>query len=394
MTILKCRMLGPTTKRVLVVEDDDAIRETLAPMLEDEGYQVSTASHGGEALDLLGVADLPDVILLDLRMPVMDGWTFRDAQRRDSRLASIPVVAISADGTAQATTISADAFLRKPLHLPALLATIARVLAECEQRARSSHWQNVERLASLGRIAAAVGHEINNPLAFVLLNVTLTTQWLQTISAPPASSRTPAEGKPVHDRFIKEARELGELLDDALIGLERIRRTVQALQSLTRTSDSKCEPVSLERVIDESVDIVRDQLEHRARLIKRYGGVPPVTGKANALGQVFVNLLMNAAQAIPEGNALGNEISVRTVFDGSRVVVEIADTGRGIAADLLPRIFDPFFTTRSVGEGTGLGLAICHQIVSEHGGELAITSELGHGTTCTLSLRPGADEGG
>jgi signal transduction histidine kinase len=385
-------MLGQTTKRVLVVEDDDAIRETLAPMLEEEGYQVSTASHGGEALDLLGVDALPDVILLDLRMPVMDGWTFRDAQRRDSRLASIPVVAISADGTAQAKTISADAFLHKPLHLPALLATIARVLAEYEQRAQSSHWQNVERLASLGRIAAAVGHEINNPLAFVLLNVTLATQWLQTVGAPHESSKSPAEGEPVHDRFIKQARELGELLDDALIGLERIRRTVQALQSLTRTSDSKCEPVNLERVIDESVDIVREQLQDRARLTKRYGGVPPVTGKANALGQVFVNLLMNAAQAIPEGNALGNEISVRTVFDGNRVVVEIADTGRGIAADLLPRIFDPFFTTRSVEEGTGLGLAICHQIVSEHGGELTITSELGHGTTCTLSLRPAVDE--
>ena len=250
----------------------------------------------------------------------------------------------------------------------------------------------MERLASLGRIAAAVGHEINNPLAFVLLNVTLATQWLQTVGAPHESSRSPAEGEPAHDRFIKEARDLGELLDDALIGLERIRRTVQGLQSLTRTSDSKCEPVNLERVIDESVDIVRDQLQDRARLTKHYGGVPAVTGKANALGQVFVNLLMNAAQAIPEGNALGNEISVRTVFDGNRVVVEISDTGRGIAADLLPRIFDPFFTTRSVEEGTGLGLAICHQIVSEHGGELNITSELGHGTTCTLSLRPAVDE--
>lgn len=369
-------------KRILVVEDDGAILETVAPILEEEGYRVSTASNGGEALEQLRLVDLPDVILLDLQMPVMDGWKFRNVQRRDSRLASIPVIAISADGTQQAEAISANAFLRKPLDLTALLATIARVIAENEHQRQASHREHVERLASLGRLAAGLGHEINNPLAFAMMNVTLANDRARKIAA----SRYPAAQ--AAELLTEEARQLAAMLGDALVGLERIRDIVHKVQNLTRHRDTRIEAVRVEKVLDESVAIAWSQIQHRARVTRHYADVPAVKGNAGALGQVFLNLLINAAQAIREGDASTNEICVRTSFDGSDVTVEISDTGPGIAADVLPHVFDPFFSTKSADEGTGLGLAICQQIISDHDGRLTIESEIGRGTLCRLSLRP------
>jgi signal transduction histidine kinase len=379
------------SKRILVVEDDPPIQGALAVLLGDEGYEVSVAGDGEEALDRMEADDtLPDLILLDLRMPVMDGWEFRTAQRRDSRLATIPVVAISADGSSRAAAISAQAFLRKPVDADELLATIERVLSEDEQRRRSIQWKQVERLASLGRVTAGVGHEINNPLSFVLLNVALAQQRLRTLdqkaaAAEPANALAQAE---VRQLIKKELLEVQDALADSLIGLDRIRDIVRNLQSLSSRPDGKWEAVQLEKVLDESLAMARNQIQHRALITKRYGVVPEVTGNASALGQVFLNLLINAAQAIPEGAAAHNEIAVVTSFDGVNVLVEIGDTGQGIAADVLPHVFDPFFTTKSANEGTGLGLAICQQIIKEHGGRLAILSEPGNGTVCSVYLRP------
>jgi signal transduction histidine kinase len=141
-------------------------------------------------------------------------------------------------------------------------------------------------------------------------------------------------------------------------------------------------------VLDDSIAMARKQIQYRARVEKRYGAVPAIGGNSGALGQVFLNLLINAAQAIPEGNVDQNEIAIVTSFDGTDVLVEIGDTGRGIAADVLPHIFDPFFTTKAATGGTGLGLAISRQIVKEHGGRLDIQSEPGSGTVCSVYLRP------
>jgi signal transduction histidine kinase len=372
---------GARARRILIAEDDRAVLETLVAVLQDEGYEVSRASDGREALERLEEDVAPDLILLDLRMPVMDGWTFRNVQRRDSHLAPIPVVAMSADATARAQAISADAFLRKPLDLEDLLATIRRVLADDDAKRRSEHQRTVERMASLGRIAAGVGHEINNPLAFVLMNVTLASERLRRVASAGESARALLDGTAVH-----EARELADMLNDSLIGLERIRGIVRTLQSLSQRDDEKHEAVNLERVIDESIVVAWNHIQHRARLSKRYGEVPMVKGSRAALGQVFLNLFVNAAQAIPAGNAFGNVITIVTASDGKGVTVDIADTGAGIAPDVLPRVFDPFFTTKAADEGTGLGLSICQRIVTDHGGRLTIESEVGRGSVCRLWL--------
>ena len=368
-------------KRILVVEDDRAVQDALGQVLEEEGYEVSRASDGREALSRLTEELAPDLILLDLRMPVMDGWSFRNAQRKDSQMAPIPVVAMSADGRSHAQAVSADAFLRKPLELEDVLATIRRVLDDDDAKRRSEHREMLERMASLGRIAAGVGHEINNPLAFALMNVTMASERLGRIARSREATRALLPGASV-----REAVELAAMLDDSLIGLERIRVVVRNLQRLAQRAGEKHEPVNLEKVLDESIVVALNHIQHRARLSKQYAQVPLVEGSASALGQVFLNLLVNAAQAIPVGNAFGNVITIGTAFDGAGVTVEIADTGVGIAPDVLPRVFDPFFTTKPTDEGTGLGLSICQRIVTDHRGRLSIESEVGRGTVCRLWL--------
>jgi signal transduction histidine kinase len=362
-------------KRILIVEDDLGTSEALSEVLEAEGYEIATAGDGREALERLNGTDVPDLILLDLRMPVMDGWTFRLAQRRNSALAPIPVIAMSADGTSQAATISADAFLKKPLSMPDLLAAIERVLAESERKNQSDRWTLVERMASLGQVAAGVGHEINNPLAFVLINVAEARNELREMAG--TTSR---------------ANHLVDLLDEALIGLERIRGVVRNVQSLSRKPDQRRAPLRLGKILDESITVARSYL-HRARVVKRYEDVPLVMGSPGELGEVFLNLLVSAAQALPGGHKPDNEIAISVAFDGSHVTVEIADNGHGIPPEILPRVFDPFFTTKGHEDGTGLGLSICQQIVTDHGGTLTITSDVGQGTVCRVRLKPTRADG-
>ena len=377
-------------KRILIVEDDAPIQSALASLLDDEGYQVSLANDGEEALNRMEGDALPDLILLDLRMPVMDGWEFRNAQKRDSRLAQVPVVVLSADGSSHAAAVSADAFLPKPLDTNQLLATIERVLSADDQRRSATQWRQSERVASLDRVAAGIGHEINNPLAFVLLNVSLAharIRKLQGSELAPGAAKGPAPA--VLEAVKKELWDVQDTLADSLVGLERIRGIVDNLQVFSRKAGVKRDAVQIETVLDESIAMARKQIQYRARIEKRYGAVPAIEGNAGALGQVFLNLLINAAQAIPEGHVDQNEIAIVTSFDGTDVLVEIGDTGHGIAADVLPHIFDPFFTTKAAIGGTGLGLAISRQIVKEHGGRLDVQSGPGSGTVCSVRLPPG-----
>ena len=371
--------------RVLLIEDDRAIRDPLGMLLREEGYEVATAENGQEGFRQLRTEREPDVILLDLRMPVMDGWEFRTIQKQDPVLALIPVVAISADGSAQARAVSADAYLKKPLDPRDLLQTLERILLERDWRQMSARLAEAERLASLGRVAAAVGHEINNPLAFVVLNVDKSLADLRELRWPdhdPALAPAP----PV------SGADLGgviEMLEDTQSGLERIRRTVGNLQKLSRSEESERAPVDLRRLIEQSISMVWNQIRHRARLTRNLGEVPPIRANGPALGQVFLNLLVNAAQAITEGNAERNEIVVSARLEAGEILVEISDTGSGIAPEVLSRIFEPFFTTKSADAGTGLGLFISRQTVVDHGGRVEIESQPGQGTVFRVFLPVG-----
>ncbi len=235
-----------------------------------------------------------------------------------------------------------------------------------------------ERMASVGTLAAGVAHEINNPLSFVLSNVEFAQNAvrgaLEDTSAPSSGSRA-------------RLKKTLEALADAYAGAWRVRNIVRDLNTFSRGTDELAGPVDLIEVLETSLRMADNQIKHRARIVRRFEAIPHVSGQGSRLGQVFLNLLLNAAQAIPEGNASGNEIVVATRTDASgRAVVEVRDTGSGIPEEVLPRILDPFFTTKRVGQGMGLGLSICHGIVTSLGGEIEVESEVGVGSVFRVLL--------
>jgi len=372
----------------MVVEDDGALSEASRNVLEDEEYDVISAEDGKAALKRLQTGPIPDLILLDLRMPVMDGWEFRARQKNDPRLKSIPIVACSADASPQAVAISADAYLKKPFDSALLVTTVARVLHAQELKQMSQRLESAERLASLGRLAAGVGHEINNPLAFVMMNVSMAVKRLTELREASATS-SPSDAKPNADPLTVEdiVPDVIEMLTESEMGLERIRQTVGRLQKLSRDSQNRHEPFDLQVAIDQSVAMAWTQIQHRAKFTKDYRRRRTiVNGDAVAVGQVFLNLLVNAAQAIPEGDADNNEISVTVEVVDEEVVATIRDTGGGIASEHLPHIFEPFYTTKPVGSGTGLGLAIARQTITDHHGHIQFDSTPGTGTTARVFL--------
>jgi PAS domain S-box-containing protein len=254
------------------------------------------------------------------------------------------------------------------------LADVVMYRDTTERKRMQARLLLADRMASLGTLAAGVAHEINNPLAFVLGNLVYIDEALSRL--------TPGAKLP-------DVETLGTAMRDAREGAERIRAIVRDLATFSRGGDPEVVlPVDVNHALEFSLKMAERHVRHRARLVKRLQEIPPVVAVESKLGQVFLNLLVNAAQAIPEGDAAHHEVRVTSSFDpgSGRVVVEVSDTGRGIAAEDLPRIFDPFFTTKPVGTGAGLGLSICHSIVTSMGGEIAVESQPGRGTTVRVTL--------
>jgi two-component system, cell cycle sensor histidine kinase and response regulator CckA len=366
-------------RRLLVVEDDTDIREALDGLLSTEGFRVTGCCNGREALDWLHSSSKPDLILLDLMMPVMDGWQFRVAQKHDPALATIPVVALSADVTAKAAAIDADAYLKKPVDYETLIDTIDRLLVASEHRELQARLAQADRLTSLGTLAAGVAHEINNPLAYVLLNIGYVSEELSKILVDEAD----ATGK----RPRKRIDEVLLALEHARNGAERIRDIVRNLKTFSRPEDDACAPLNVIQVLDSTIAMIKNEIRHRTRLVREFEPAPDVIANEARLGQVFLNVLLNAVQALPEGRCEANEIRV-VVKPGEqdRVLIEVHDNGVGIEPQVRGRIFEPFFTTKPVGIGTGLGLAICHGIVTSLGGSLTVQSEVGKGSVFRIEL--------
>ncbi len=358
---------------VLVVDDEPDLREIFAAVLQRDGYDVLTANNGSEAMCLLRDGARPHAILLDLMMPVMDGWQFRVAQKADPVLAGIPVIAMSADCSAKAAAIDAELFLAKPLAAHTLRGTVDRLLLARERELVRARLVEADRLASLGTIAASVAHEINNPLAYSLANLELLTRVL----ADDADGCGAAESRAAVKLLLADTRE----------GLLRIRSIVRDLRTFSRPADDSLGPVDVERVLDSSANIVSSEVDHRARLIKDYGGVPRILANEARLGQVCLNLILNAAQSIPEGRSEQHEIRLVTRHDErGRVTIEVRDTGEGIAEPLLAHIFEPFFTTKATSTGTGLGLSICKDLVEKLGGTLTVESAPGKGSVFRITF--------
>lgn len=278
---------------------------------------------------------------------------------------------------------------------PLLLATVRN---ETEKKALEANMAAVDRLASMGTLAASMAHELNNPLAYVCFNMESLAEDLPVLTAATTRCCTALRERVGETAFAEiigpgapllEPNLLHDIIDrvqESLQGTRRMKVMTRGLGMFSRVEQTQQTRVDLQSAIESAIGFATSEIVPRARLVRAFAELPAVWGSEGKLSQVFLNLLVNAAHAISEGNALNNEITVRSWVSHTMVNVEIADTGAGIAAKDLERIFEPFFTTKPAGVGTGLGLAICRRIVTEFGGELRVESQLGKGSAFVVSL--------
>jgi signal transduction histidine kinase len=268
-------------------------------------------------------------------------------------------------------SVVANGLRARTLHDAEQLEASERLRVELQQ-ARDRLVQT-EKLATAGQLAAGVGHEINNPLAFVTGNLDYLRTRLKQLR--PQLSALP------------ELDELYSSLDDAGEGAARIATIVRDLKTFSRSDNNALGPVDLTTSLEFALSMASPEIRHRAVVERDYGDVPPVTANDTRLGQVFLVLLVNAAQAMTEGGVARNRLRVTTRLDpDGRVRTSVTDTGPGISPEHLTRIFDPFFTTKKLGEGTGLGLSIAYNIVTSLGGQLEAVSPPGQGATFHVVL--------
>jgi PAS domain S-box-containing protein len=256
-----------------------------------------------------------------------------------------------------------------------LRRTVAMVEDASERQALQERLAVTDRLASLGTLTAGVANEIANPLAYVSGNLAFAREALA------AGAATPPEA-------LAQARQA---LDEANEGAARVRQIVGDLTMLARLGGERRQPIDVPGAMRAALNVAAGLLRPRALLQIDLAPVPPVTGDPARLGQAFLDLLVNAGQAIPEGRPEANQVRVSAAIEpDGRIKVEVSDTGCGIPPEVLPHVFTPFFTTKPAGEGTGVGLARCQRIVAELGGELLVRSQVGRGTTFTILLPPAA----
>jgi signal transduction histidine kinase len=370
------------TLRVLVADDNEDDYQLIVRTLRAAGYQlvserVDTAEGMGHQLETRSW----DLVLSDWYMPGFGAAEAIDVLH--SLGVDVPFIIVSGtvgeETAVEAMRFGAHDFLLKD-KLARLIPAIERELRDARGRRERRRMQEQllisDRMASVGLLAAGVAHEINNPLAAVLANLDLANEDAHRLAgaAPPPGYK-----------------DLLDELGDARHAASRIRDIVRDLKLFSRSEDEKVAAIDVGRALESSLRMATNEIRHRARLIRDLRPVPPIEANESRIGQVFLNLLVNAAQAIPEGRASANEIRVATyVADDGRVCVEISDTGTGIPPEVQKRLFTPFFTTKQVGVGTGLGLSICHRIVTGLGGSITVDSAVGVGTTFRVYLPPAA----
>ncbi|MBW2703676.1 MAG: response regulator [Deltaproteobacteria bacterium] len=392
---------GQGSPIVLAVDDEANVLAALKRSMRRWPWTVLTAEGGAQGLEILRQHPVA-VVISDYQMPEMNGIEFLNEVRK-----SWPEIQrVMLTGNADLSMIEhlvnqseVSRFLTKPWSDSQLKATLSECiervhLTQSNQRferelaernkdleqlnkqlerlveERTQALVQAEKLAWLGRMAGGVAHEINNPLGGILAFV----QLLQRAGVAEGSNKEAVEA--IYSCAIRCKTIIDDLLSFA-------RRPVLA----------EMEEIQMNTLLEKSWNIARlnPQLHDRALRFDLADELPLVAGQSSLIQQVVINLLQNAFQASHDDKA----VVLRSRLDGSWVLVEVEDEGTGIPPDVLPQIFEPFFTTKEVGQGTGLGLAICYGIVQEHGGKLAVKSELGQGTMFSLRLKArGRGEGG
>lgn len=279
-------------------------------------------------------------------------------------------------------------------------------LTELNARLSSAQKQLLqsEKMASIGQLAAGVAHEINNPIGYIFSNFGALEAYIARlfdvlntyeeaepdIASDATRSRVTAARESSELAFLKE--DIPALMNESKEGIVRVRKIVQDLKDFSRVdADQEWQWADIHRGIDSTLNIVSNEVKYKADVIKDYGDIPEIECLPSQINQVVMNIVVNAAHAI---GAERGKITIGTGRDGENIWIRIADTGKGIPGEILPRIFDPFFTTKPIGSGTGLGLSLSYGIVQKHRGSIDVESEPGRGTTFCITLPIRHDEAG
>lgn len=426
--------------RILIVEDDDIPRNLLKKMLIEMGHNVAESKNGKQAWEWL-CQNPCHLVITDWLMPKLDGLELCRRIRSASFSCYIYVIMLTSKDRkkdlVEAFRAGADDYIPKPFdpeELSARAMTAFRVV-ELEKRHKQLNETLVEssaqieaknktletavrrlentqaqmiqseKMASIGQLAAGVAHEINNPTGYVSSNLKTLSDYLTEIGhliqkyqgLMKNLSRGKSNGVLTNDdivaikgikSFEKDIdisfllKDIDDLIGDCREGTDRIKKIVLDLKDFAHPGEDKLQSMDINKGLESTLNVVNNELKYKATLHKKFGEIPMVNAYPQQLNQVFMNILVNAAQAIEKKG----DIHISTQKKDDFVEIEISDTGCGIDPKNISQIFDPFFTTKDVGKGTGLGMNIAYNIIKKHDGAIDVRSEVGKGTTFTIRI--------
>ncbi|MFC3701803.1 ATP-binding protein [Reinekea marina] len=383
--------------RVAIVDDQKSSRLIIQKVVS-ETYDSELFSSGEELFNAYQAGTRWDMVLSDLHM--------KDTTGRDVveyfKAKNIPVMILTADSErsveSELLSCGATDFVTKPIHPEILLNRIAIQLRLREQTEQINATQDQliqsEKLAALGQLAAGVAHEINNPIGFVSSNMNLIGRYVGKINEELEALKEHCEQDPTGAGTLLYAtwsaktkipmymESLEEITGESKDGLVRVRDIVKDLKEYSHIGEVKFEHSDINHLLESSVNLLRNEIKYKAEVEFDLANDATVECIASQLGQVFVNIIVNACHAIEEFGRIG----VKTTADADNIVVSISDNGKGMSEEVKRKIFDPFFTTKGIGKGTGIGLAITQSIIERHNGNVEVDSVEGEGTTFIISL--------
>lgn len=413
---------------ILSVDDDRFMRTIIRDTLEKNGYIVAEAHNGEEGIKKF-LEVCPQLILMDVEMPVMNGFEACKRIKAYPQGENTPVLFVTAREdeafVEQAFGSGADDYIIKPIHKSVLYRRIQRII-DNKKAEKVLHEKNKEllamlemlkqtqsqlvqreKMAGIGQLAAGVAHEINNPLGFVTSNFTTLDDYVKRLIYLIAAYKNfiqvvPGEGEAEINEAILQLKQLerqkkldfvmedvDSLFSETREGLKRVGEIVKALRTFSRVDRTdQYEEYDLNDGLETTLVVARNEIKYVAEVITDLQKVPLIKTIGSQINQVLLNIIVNAAQAIKSANmAERGQVIIKTFFDQEYVGCSITNSGPVIPDDIQNRIFEPFFTTKAVGEGTGLGLSISYDIiVNQHGGKIFFESTPEAGTTFTILL--------
>jgi two-component system, NtrC family, sensor kinase len=391
---------------ILIADDDPITRKILANMIVTTGHEAIFAENGIEAWNIL-TTKKTRILITDWMMPELDGPDLCRKIRATEWPYYIYIILLTAkdqkSDAIKGLEAGADDYVIKPVHFEELVARIrsGQRIIQLEENYRVMHAQLLQsdKMASIGQLAAGVAHEINNPTGFISSNLATLNGYHKDIAPLLDQYRKFVDGckgaelsfDNCIDRIIEMEKDidLDYLLDDipklvgeCIEGTKRIKQIVLDLKDFAHPGESELKYSDINKNIDSTLNVVWNEIKYKAVVKKDYGELPLIKCYPQQLNQVFMNILVNAAQAIVKEGT----IKILTRAENGHVMVTISDTGCGIPQENILKIFDPFFTTKEVGKGTGLGLNVAYNIIKKHNGSIGVTSKPGEGTSFEINL--------